>query len=447
MRLAAVSSATGHRVSEYWDPITGLPDRRALYNRMDEIIRAGETAGLLLVDIDHFKDINDTLGHDAGDALLVQVANRITMAVRSTDLVARVGGDEFAILIHPLNNNNDLASAACTIMTQVALPFDYQGHARDCQLSIGASIFPFQATDRVNLFKQADIALYRAKDLGRSRAELFEGSMLVEVEDHALALARARSAISERRILVHYQPKVFLNNGQIAGHEALIRIKEEGIIHEPGWIAGSFENRNIAAQLGALVCAKVFDDLRTCARNGYKVGHVAINVTDAELRDPSWAPGFLHHISKRNIPPWMLQIEVTENVLLSGAAPQVAKSLDLLHAKGVKIALDDFGTGYASLAHLLDFPIDTIKIDRSFVESMALPDCQALIRAIIGLGESLRLTVVAEGVETEAQHRALIGMGCEQAQGFFYGRPQRRLVRNATDLGCNIGAKRKNGAA
>lgn len=441
LRPFAVVSASG-RFTGYCDPLTGIPDRRAFCDCLDNIISEGEPAGLLLVDLDHFKDVNDTLGHDAGDALLVEVAKRMSAAVRSTDFVARLGGDEFAVVIQPLDGNDDLASATTALIGELTSPLDYQGHILDCHVSIGASIFPFLATDRTNLLKQADIALYRAKDLGRSRAELFENSMLAEVEEHALALARARSAISERRVLVHYQPKVFLSSGEIAGHEALVRIKDGAIIHEPAWILGSFENRKIAAELGSLVCAQVFKDLQAWVRKGHKFGHVAINVTDAELRDPSWAPAFLHHLSKRNIPPWALQIEVTENVLLSRTTQQVVNSLGLLHARGIKIALDDFGTGYASLSHLRDFPIDTIKIDRSFVESIDQPDSRALIRAIISLRESLRLTVVAEGVESKAQHRALVAMGCEQGQGFFYGRPQRWPLKDATNLDCKLGAKR-----
>lgn len=447
MRPSAVLSARG-RSTGYRDPLTGVPDRRALGDRLDEVISGGEPAGLLLIDVDHFKDINDTLGHDIGDALLIEVAKRISAAVRSTDLVARLGGDEFAVVIHPLDGNDDLASATTAVFSELTSAFEYQGHTLDCQVSIGASIFPLRATDRVNLFKQADIALYRAKDLGRGRAELFEGSMLVEVEEHARALARARSAVSERRVLVHYQPKVFLNTGEIAGHEALVRIKDDGIIRGPAWILGSFDNRKIAAQLGSLVCAQVFEDLQIWARKGQTFGHVAINVTDAELRDPSWAPAFLHHLSERKIPPWALQIEVTENVLLSRAVRQVTNSLGLLHARGIRIALDDFGTGYASLAHVRDFPIDAIKIDRSFVESIAEPDSLALIRAMVGLGESLGLTVVAEGVETSAQHRALAELGCEQGQGFFYGRPQRSPLQNATNLDFKLSVQRgKDGTA
>lgn len=442
VRPSAVLSAP-RRFTKYFDPLTRLPDRRALCDRLDNIISEGEPAGLLLIDVDHFRDINDTLGHDIGDAMLIEVAKRISAAVPSSALVARLGGDEFAVVVHPLDGNDDLVSATTAVFSEVTSPFEYQGHTLDCQVSIGVSIFPLAATDRVNLFKQADIALYRAKDLGRSRAELFEGSMLVEVEEHARALARARLAISERRVLVHYQPKLILNTGEIAGHEALVRIKDDGIIRGPAWILGSFDNRRIAAQLGSLVCAQVFEDLRIWARKGQTFGHVAINVTDAELRDPSWAPAFLHHLNERTIPPWALQIELTENVLLSRAVWQVKNSLGLLHAKGIKIALDDFGTGYASLAHLRDFPIDTIKIDQSFVETIAEPASRELIRAIVCLGESLRLTVVAEGVETRAQHLALGELGCEQGQGFFYGRPKRSPLQDPTNLDFKLGAERE----
>ena len=441
-RTIAARSAGARRFLASCDPLTGLPDRRALYRWLDDIIGERASAGFILIDVDYFKDINDTLGHDAGDALLAEVAKRISAAVRSTDLVARLGGDEFAVVLHPFVGKSDLVSASAAIMSKIALPLEYQDQVLPCQVSLGASIFPLHANDRVDLFKRADIALYRAKDLGRGRAELFEDSMLVEVEEHALALARARSAISENRILVHYQPKVFLDSGEIAGSEALVRIQDGGAIRGPEWISGSFENRKLAAQLGNLVCAQVLQDLQTWTREGRTVGHVAINVTDAELRDASWAPAILHHLSRRNIPPWALQVEVTENVLLNRATSEIANSLGLLHAAGIKIALDDFGTGYASLAHLRNFPIDTIKIDRSFVESMDQPDSRALIKAIVGLGESLHLTVVAEGVETKVQDKALREMGCNQGQGFLYGRALRwPLFEGARRLSYELGEK------
>ena len=444
-RTITARSAEARQFRAFCDPLTGLPDRRALYRALDDIISKRASAGFILIDVDHFKDINDTLGHDAGDTLLIEVAKRISAAARSTDLVARLGGDEFAVVVHPFAGKSDLISASAAIMSELAPPLEYQGQALPCQVSLGASMFPIHANDRVDLFKRADIALYRAKDLGRGRAELFEDSMLVEVEEHALALARARSAISENRILVHYQPKVFLHSGEIAGSEALVRIRDGAAIRGPEWISGSFENRKLAAQLGNLVCAQVLQDLQTWTRQGRTVGHVAINVTDAELRDASWAPAILHHLSRRNIPPWALQVEVTENVLLSRATSEIANSLGLLHAAGIKIALDDFGTGYASLAHLRNFPIDTIKIDRSFVESMDEPDSRALIKAIVGLGESLHLTVVAEGVETKAQDKALCEMGCNQGQGFLYGRAVRFPLFGGNHASIASSVKKENG--
>lgn len=411
----------------YSDPLTGLADRRALYNFLDRLVAGGRPFGFLLIDVDHFKDVNDTLGHDAGDALLVEIGRRIQGSVRSQSLVARVGGDEFAVVVSGEVGRRHLEFAAKGIETSLRDDFEFAEHTLDCQVSIGASMFPALGLDRVEVIKQADVALYRAKENGRGRAEFFDVEMLREIDSKALSISHARSALAEDRLEVFYQPKVSLQARRVAGFEALLRVRDDGQIHGPEWIAGAFENSKLSLQIGSRILDQVLNDARAWSEAGYDFGHIAINVTDAELRDPNWAAMILHSISDARLPPWSIEIEVTENVLLSRAVGAVRNSLALLHSRGVKIALDDFGTGYASLTHLREFPVDTIKIDRSFVLNMDEPDSAALVRTVIGLGKSLGMAVVAEGVESESHHDKLAGWDCEYAQGFLYGHPMKSV--------------------
>ena len=419
---ASARFVAGSRSSR--DLLTGLADRGALYAELDRRIAGRERFGLLLVDLDYFKDVNDTLGHDAGDAVLIELARRLTRAVGRDSLVARLGGDEFALLIPDLSSRDDLFGSVSAVLSEASGEFEYADQLIDCQLSIGATLAR-HASDRVGLMKEADIALYRAKEDGRSRGALFSEDMRQAVHRRQADVAAARQALAEGRIAIHYQPKVRLADRSHCGFEALLRVRSGRGALGPGAIAGAFEHRRLCAQLGRAVLDRMLADAHRWARAGRAFGHVALNVTDAELRDPSWAPMLLHRLAGTGIPPWAVQVEITETVLLRRSSEVVKAGLDLLHARGVKIALDDFGTGFSSLAHLRDYPVDIIKIDRSFVAALGDPDSAALVRATIGLGKSLGLTVVAEGVENEQQHRRLRELGCDQGQGFLYGRPRR----------------------
>ncbi|WP_162888111.1 putative bifunctional diguanylate cyclase/phosphodiesterase [Sphingomonas mesophila] len=408
------------------DPLTGLADRRALYAFIDRLIERGVPFGLLLADLDHFKDVNDTLGHDAGDHVLLELARRLGAGLERGSLVARLGGDEFAIVVPRLTGTDGLLAAMSAILSSASEPFCYDGQPLDCQLSLGATLAGAGAS-RVQAMKEADIALYRAKEEGRSRGAIFNAAMREEVDRRSAEIATARAALARGDIAVFYQPKVSLETRAVVGFEALLRVRDGERMLDPEHIAGAFEQRRLCAQLGRAVLTQLLRDAGRCAALGAPFGHVAINVSDAELRDPSWAPMLLHLLAAAGLPPWALQVEITETVLLKRSAEVVRSAFDLLHAEGVKIALDDFGTGFSSLAHLRDYPVDIIKVDRSFVAALDQPDAAALARATIGLGKTLGMTVVAEGVETLVQHEQLRRWGCDQGQGYLYGRPGPRL--------------------
>ncbi|HEX8534235.1 MAG TPA: EAL domain-containing protein, partial [Allosphingosinicella sp.] len=383
----------------------------------------GEFA-LLLLDVDNFKRVNDTLGHDAGDKLLCTFAERLTAAARGDDVVARLGGDEFAVLLTGVGSPEGVAAAVDGLLERLREPCIYAGRMLDCHASIGASIYPMHGADRATLLKSADIALYAAKAAGRSNLKLFEPRMRREMQLRSSMLNLARDALSKKRIVPFYQPKVELRTGKTAGFEALLRWNHPARgVQMPATIAAAFEDTNLAAEISDQMIDQVIEDARRWLDDGVRFGHVAINAAAAEFRRGSFAEQLLERLDRARIPTSYIQLEVTETVFLGRGAEYVERALKTLSKAGVKIALDDFGTGYASLSHLKQFPVDLLKIDRSFVRDFDLfPDDGAIIRAVVSLGQSLGIKVIAEGIETEAHHRFLVGSGCEFGQGFLYAK-------------------------
>jgi diguanylate cyclase (GGDEF)-like protein/PAS domain S-box-containing protein len=410
------------------DPLTQLPNRFLLQQRLDSEIERTQALGggfaLMMLDVDHLKRVNDGLGHDAGDALLREVASRLKSTMRDGDTVARLGGDEFAIILCGIETATGVDAAAKAITTKLAEPFAYGGRMLDCHASIGVSLFPGQGQDRAALMKNADVALYVAKSSARGSLKIFEPAFRQEMQKRSSMLALAKDALHNDWIVPYYQPKVEFGSGALAGYEALLRWShpKKGI-QSPATIAAAFEDLNLAAEISDRMIAKVIDDVRRWKEQGVHFGHVAINAAAAEFRRGGFAESLLERLSAASISPGDIQLEVTEAVFLGRGAECVEQALKTLSREGVKIALDDFGTGYASLSHLKQFPVDTIKIDRSFIQDLGRArGAEAIISAVISLGRSLAIEVVAEGIESVSQHSFLLQEGCQYGQGFLYSK-------------------------
>jgi diguanylate cyclase (GGDEF)-like protein/PAS domain S-box-containing protein len=409
------------------DSLTHLPNRLLFQERLDRLVEGGPQAGsfaLLLLDIDEFKRVNDTLGHDAGDALLCAFAERLRETARADDLVARLGGDEFAVILNGVRDEAEVATAVDALMQALRRPWVHAGMVLDCDASIGASLFPLDGATRAELMKHADIALYVAKAAGRGNLKLFQPSMRSEMQNRISMLALARDAIEKNWIVPFYQPKVDLKTGAVAGFEALLRWHHPGKgFQSPDTIAAAFEDLTIATGLSDRMIEGVIGDVRGWLDRGVPFGNVAINAAAAEFRTGDFAERLLERLEAAGVPPEVIQLEVTETVFLGRGADCVERTLKTLSAAGITIALDDFGTGYASLSHLKQFPVDLLKIDKSFVRDLCLtPDAAAIIRAVIHLGHSLDVRIVAEGIETRAQAASLLAQGCDFGQGYLYSR-------------------------
>jgi diguanylate cyclase (GGDEF)-like protein len=414
-----------HLFSAFQDALTGLANRSALQAMLDGLFSAERGCGLILLDLDSFKDVNDTLGHDHGDKLLQLVAKLLADRARSGHAVVRLGGDEFAVLLPDVSTAGELGHVAesyCASIRHGLGSSEYAGvHA-----SAGAALMPMHAATPSNLFKCADIALYEAKRGGRDQARLFIKSMQERVESRSNMLARAVACLAEpQRITVLFQPKVDLSTGEVTGYEALLRCRDEnGRLRPPSWISAALEDASLALEIGERVRNEAFAFARTLGAKGQRDAKVAINVSSFELRRPNWHTRFVREIERAGLATSDIEVEVTESVLLGRSARQSLRSIKALHDAGVGISLDDFGTGFASLSHLRSCPVDTLKIDQSFVRTLQEPESRAITQAIIDLGRNLHMTVIAEGLERVEQHGILRDMGCNEAQGFLYGRPR-----------------------
>jgi len=409
------------------DALTLLPNRAFFQTQLSQVIAAAKATGgkfsLLLVDLDHFKLVNDSAGHDAGDALLQIVADRLHESVRPGDLVARLGGDEFAIVL-PGCGAKKAREIADRILHALKAPIVHRTRPIDCRASIGASVFPEHGTQLEELLKSADMALYAAKDGGRGVCMMFEEHIRCDLEKRSSMLALGREALAGEWITPYYQPKVHLRTGAIIGFEALLRLRHPQLgILAPNAIYACFDDLELAAAISDRIVERAVRDMRDWLDQGIAFGSVAVNAAAAEFRRGDFAERVLQTLGRAGVPTRCFQLEVTETVFLGRGAEYVERALKLLSQEGVKIALDDFGTGYASLRHLRQFPVDIIKIDRSFIAEMRERQEDAeIVRAVINLGQSLGMEVVAEGIENEEQACELRRMGCGYGQGFLYAR-------------------------
>jgi diguanylate cyclase (GGDEF)-like protein/PAS domain S-box-containing protein len=405
------------------DPLTGLPNRVLLLERLEQAIasvsRRRDMAALLLLDLDRFKDINDTLGHPAGDLLLQQAAARLNASVREVDTVARIGGDEFSIVLSGIKDAADAQLLSRRLLETFQTPFDLAGHEVLVTVSVGIVLIPTDGSIPDKLLKHADIALYRAKEEGRNASRFFEPEMDARLQRRKALERELRLALTRDELALYYQPKVSLRNDEVAGTEALVRWQhpERGLV-PPGEFIGVAEETGLILQLGEWV-------LRTACRQAaaWPDIEVSVNISPAQFRQPELVQIVQSALQESGLEPHRLELEVTESVLIQ-QPEAAAKLLDDLKALGVHVTMDDFGTGYSSLSYLQRFHFDKIKIDRSFIWAIGKePTAKAIVRAVINLADSLGMVTCAEGVETDEQLSALRREGCSEVQGYLFGKP------------------------
>jgi diguanylate cyclase (GGDEF)-like protein/PAS domain S-box-containing protein len=411
------------------DELTGLANRAEFFARLaatTEGRRESDAQGgsLILFDIDHFKAVNDALGHPAGDALLRTVADRLGGVLRAGDTAARLGGDEFALLLPGLSARPQIERFLRRMTVALQLPLQVEGQQVQPSLSLGVATFPGDARRAEDLLRCADAALYLAKRQGRGRWSFFDAALAAEVAQRARVAGRLPAAIAEGRIGVALQPKQRLADGSHAGFEALARWQEGNEAILPGAFVPIAEESGLAIPLGNAILSALGRAVRGLVVAGLDPGRIAVNVSTQQLLQPNAAAQILGRLEAHGLSPRQIEIEVTETVLLDRSTERIGATLAELRAAGVSIALDDFGTGYASLAHLTRFPITSLKIDRRFVTALGMDGPDALIaQTVIGLARGLGVETVAEGVETEAQRVMLRELGCDIAQGWLIARP------------------------
>ncbi len=409
------------------DALTGLPNRVLLRDRVQQAIaqahRNRSLLAVLFLDLDRFKTINDSLGHALGDRLLQSVASRILVCVREGDTVARVGGDEFVIVVPALSSSGDASTVASKILEALASTFHLNGNDLHVGASIGISLYPTDGTDAETLMRNADTAMYYAKDSGRGKTQFFTPHMNVAAQQR-LALENAlRHGLEHDEFELHFQPLFDLSSRTITGFEALLRWEVPGreAVAPDEFIAAA-EESGLIVPIGEWVLSEAMRQARTWQSAGRRVV-VAVNVSAHQLERPSFVERLRTLIERSGVDPSLLELEVTEGVIIEGAGAARA-ALDQIAALGVGIAIDDFGTGYSGLAYLKRLPIDTVKIDQSFVRDLTVdPDDAAIVTAILAMATSLGLDVVAEGIETEDQLAELERLGCRRGQGYLLAAP------------------------
>jgi diguanylate cyclase (GGDEF)-like protein len=440
-RVVAVRDIRERRAAEakirhmaHHDTLTGLPNRSLFHDRLDQAVafarRNGVAVTVLCLDLDRFKTVNDLTGHTGGDLLLKQVADRLRSSVRDHDTVARLSGDEFAIIQLGAAAVDAASALAERLVMTIALPFELDGHQMVIGTSIGVAVYPGDAESGEDLVRAADTELYRAKGAGRGTFRFFEADMDARLQERRLLERDLRQALALGQFELHYQPLVGCGTDDVLGFEALVRWR-----HPQRGLISPVEFIPVAEECGLIMPLGEWVMHTACAeaaswRNSRRI---AVNLSPVQFRQADLAKQILNVLAQTGLSPGRLELEITEGVLMEETERTLA-TLGTLKAAGVSVSLDDFGTGYSSLSYLQRFAFDKIKIDRSFIWEMERnADSMAIVRSVIALGRSLRITVVAEGVETAAQLALLQDENCDQVQGFLLGRPMA-----AKDLGTMI---------
>jgi diguanylate cyclase (GGDEF)-like protein/PAS domain S-box-containing protein len=415
------------RQMAYYDSLTGLPNRNLLNDRLAVALanasRNNQKVAILFLDLDHFKTINDSLGHETGDQLLQQVSMRIRNIMRKQDTIARMGGDEFIILIPGLKDANPTAKLAEKILDAVTPAFKIGDNELYVGCSIGISIFPDDGMEIKTLLKNSDLAMYRAKEKGRNTFQLYTPSMNFKAMERLAVEKNLRKALDREEFELYYQPKINLQSGEISGMEALIRwdSPELGLVMPNQFIPISEETRLII-QLGHWVLLTASRQVNIWREAGLPQIPISINLSVVQFTHPNLVSEVDKVLKQTKIPPHQLELEITESVLMEDTTLAVS-ILKKLSAMGIKISIDDFGTGFSSLNYLKKLPLDCLKIDRTFIKDFNLQTNSALTKAIVNLGQSLNMKTIAEGVETEEQRKFLKELNCDEAQGYLFGKP------------------------
>jgi len=410
------------------DFLTGLPNRMLLNDRISQAIasarRHTKQVAVLFLDLDGFKHINDSLGHPVGDRLLQSIAKRLVSSVRGADTVSRQGGDEFVVLLPDLQRPEDAAVMAVRILRDVAAPHLIDLHDLYVTTSIGVSVFPDDGADAETLIKNADTAMYQAKENGRQSVQFFKPAMNARAVERQSIEESLRRALERREFTLHYQPKINIRTGAITGAEALIRWTHpsRGPI-APAVFIPIAEDSGLILPIGRWVMSRACEQARAWVEEGLRPTTMAVNVSALEFRDEDFLPNLFLILKESRLSPRALEIELTESVLMKQVV-SASLILQTLRTSGVHVAIDDFGTGYSSLSYLRKLPIDTLKIDQSFVgQIVSGDDNAAIVTAVISMARSLKLRVVAEGVETFEMLEFLHAHQCEEAQGYYFSRP------------------------
>jgi diguanylate cyclase (GGDEF)-like protein len=428
MESAALAMARQMAHSAEHDFLTGLPNRMLLNDRVGQAIalatRYTKKVAVLFLDLDGFKHINDSLGHPIGDKLLQSVAKRLVDCIRGSDSVSRQGGDEFVLLLLELERAEDAAVTARRMLEAVAQPHTIDQHDLHVTASIGLSIYPDDGLDAETLIKNADTAMYQAKENGRRSFQFFKPAMNVRAVERQFIEEGLRRALERQEFALHYQPTVNLMTGAITGAEALIRWTHptRGSI-APAQFIPVAEDCGLILPIGAWVLREACAQAQAWMDAGLPIMSMAVNVSAMEFRDKNFLDGLFTILSETGLDPRSLELELTESVLMKHAE-FTASVLQILRKRGVQVAVDDFGTGYSSLSYLQKFPVDALKIDQSFVRQISTSgDDTTIVKAVIGMARSLKLRVIAEGVETLDEVAFLRAYRCEEAQGYYFSRP------------------------
>jgi len=436
------------RYLAYYDPLTSLPNRRSFNEQLTRILkrsqRRNSNAALLFIDLDHFKRINDSIGHGRGDRLLVEIAKRLTSELREDDAInyfsdsnaeddedqgagnteiARLGGDEFTVVLSDVEDTRHVERVAQRILTSLSEPIALQSHNPVVTPSIGIAIFPHDGMDPDTLVRNADTAMYVAKAEGRACYRFYDEEMNSRAVEQLKMEEELRNALRNQELELRYQPQVDTTTGEVVSLEALVRWKhpERGMVSPLEFIPVA-ERTGQIIELGEWVMGEVARHCRYWDSLGIRPFRICVNISPLQFNQsdlPEWIASFL---KRSNLEPERLELELTESAIMTDAKTNIAK-LRALKALGLQLAVDDFGTGYSSLSYLKRFPIDTLKIDQSFVADLISPDGAAIVDAIIALAKTLNLRVIAEGIEDEYQLSYLVARECDLLQGFYFSRP------------------------
>ncbi|MBI1396644.1 MAG: EAL domain-containing protein [Betaproteobacteria bacterium] len=444
--LGAIQDISENKAAEqrihqlaYFDRLTQLPNRirfvQNLSDALEQARRTGKMVAILSLDLDQFKRINDTLGHGVGDKLLTSVAQRLRDTIRSRDTLirlssgedvnlARLGGDEFCILLREMSSFQDAAKVARRVVDHLQRPIEIEGHELFVTTSIGIALFPLDGDDADTLIRNADAAMYFAKSQGRNNYQFYGKEMNSRAVERVTLESRLRRALERDEFRLYYQPKLDLRSGRIAGVEALIRWQhpERGMI-APAEFIPIAEESGLIIPIGEWVILEAASQARRWLQAGLPPLHVAVNIAGSHFQQAAFTDNLARVLKDTRLEPGLLELEVTESMLMDERSATL-KTLTRLKSMGLRLSIDDFGTGYSSLAYLKRFPVDALKVDRSFVKDMpGADDDAAITSAIIAMAHSLRLQVVAEGVETGEQLDFLKTRGCEFVQGYLISRP------------------------